>query len=866
MTDKQISRTKHLYNPEEAIGVIAAQSLSEPATQMSVSPKEKVIVKKGGIIKVLGIGMFVDSIVENLRTKVDGWDVCDISSEGVYVPSITDGENISWNLVKEVSRHNAPGKMLKLTTLSGRSITATESHSFVTRKDNRVVPVEGSSLRVGDRIPVMKYLPENCAYGLEVSEHVSGLKAEGGLLFSTRNSKPVPSRIDLDCAFGWFIGAYLSEGSCQGGQIGISNMEENFIMNVKPFAEKIGIDYKDRKRECAFGPSRTMTISSAVLSRLMTSLCGRTSGEKKVPDIAYSANESFVSGLLRGYFDGDGNVHPDRNIIRASSNSKGLIDGIALLLTRFGIFANKVKAKSQHGLLIPYKYAPLFLEKIGSDIPKKRHGLEMMASNAKRFWGRHSQDFTDMIGGFGDLFYSTAKKLGYPTRYVNNFTKRQRIGRTTLQRYAGLFESLAARRNVDIEPELSLMRTMYSSDVVWDEIARIESVKPDFEYVYDFTVPGTETFTTFDGIVTHNTMRTYHFAGTAGIQVTLGLPRIIEIFDARKELATPTMEIRLLDDYQTPEKARKVAENIKEVKLKDLLVSDVIDLTNLEIICKIDQRMLKELELGMEAIKKAIKLKKVSVETEGYELRVTSTTLDVKNLHKLKYKLLELHMKGIKGVTQAIISKENDEWVINTLGSNLKKVLRIEGVNPYRTTCNNIFEVMDVLGIEAARNAIINQSKYTLDEQGLDVDVRYIMLLADLMTFTGGIKAIGRYGIAGEKRSVLARAAFEETKKHLISASITNASDDLSGIVENIMMNQVIPAGTGSYSLIGHIPESAAKPAKVKAVKPKKSAAKKKPSVKKAAPKKVAKKKAPTKKTTKKPAKKPKSKKAAKKK
>ncbi len=344
---------------------------------------------------------------------------------------------------------------------------------------------------------------------------------------------------------------------------------------------------------------------------------------------------------------------------------------------------------------------------------------------------------------------------------------------------------------------------------------------------------------------TQMTMRTYHFAGTAGIQVTLGLPRIIEIFDARKELATPTMEIHLLENHQTPEKAKKVAENIKEVKLKDLLVSNVIDLTNLEIICRIDPKMLKELELDMEAIKKSIRLKKVKVDTKGHELRVSSTTLDVKNLHKLKYKLLELHMKGIKGVTQAIISKENDEWVINTLGSNLKKVLKIEGVNPRKTTCNNIFEVMDVLGIEAARNAIINQAKYTLDEQGLHVDVRYIMLLSDLMTFTGSIKAIGRYGIAGEKNSVLARAAFEETKKHLISASITKSSDDLSGIVENIMMNQVIPAGTGSYNLIGSIPEVAAKPMKEKPVKKaskpkagKKTAAKKaakKPAAKKAA-------------------------------
>ncbi len=310
---------------------------------------------------------------------------------------------------------------------------------------------------------------------------------------------------------------------------------------------------------------------------------------------------------------------------------------------------------------------------------------------------------------------------------------------------------------------------------------------------------------------TQMTMRTYHFAGTAGIQVTLGLPRIIEIFDARKELKTPTMTIYLLPENQSPEKAKKVAENIKQVKLRDLILYDVIDLTNLEIICKLDMKMLRELELEPEDIKKKTKLKKVKIEVEGDELRAASTTMDVKNLHKLKYRLLESHLKGIKGVTQAIINKEGEEWVIHTLGSNLKKTLKIKGVDPYRTSSNNIFEVMEVLGIEAARNAIISQAKYTLDEQGLNVDIRYIMLLADLMTVTGHIKPIGRYGIAGAKVSVLARAAFEETKKHLISASIRNEHDDLSGIVENIMMNQVIPVGTGAFTLKGDIPQQPAK-------------------------------------------------------
>ena len=339
---------------------------------------------------------------------------------------------------------------------------------------------------------------------------------------------------------------------------------------------------------------------------------------------------------------------------------------------------------------------------------------------------------------------------------------------------------------------------------------------------------------------TQMTMRTYHFAGTAGIQVTLGLPRLIEIFDARKDIKTPTMTIYLLPEYKSMEKARKVAEMVKQVNLRDITVSDVIDLTNLEITCKLDGRMIRELELTPEEIKKRIKLKRVKIEVEKDTLKATSTSFDIRNLHKLKYRLMESHLSGIKDVVQAIVNKEDEEWVIHTLGSNLLKVLTIKGVDPYRTTSNNIFEILEVLGIEAARNAIIKQAKYTLDEQGLNVDMRYIMLLADLMTVTGSIKPIGRYGIAGEKTSVLARAAFEETKKHLIAASIRKEYDDLTGIVENIMMNQVIPLGTGAYDLSGEVPKEPA----VKAAVPAEEEKPAKPASKKAEPKSAAKKKA----------------------
>ena len=792
---------KSTYDPEEPVGVVSAQSLSEPATQMSVSPHEKIILKKDGVISIAEIGKFTDSMVKEFGKKANDWDVCDLSSAGICVPSITDDEKIEWRRVLECSRHRSPEHLIRIMTASGREITATDSHSFVVRKNNRIVPVAGKDLGCGDRIPCMKFLPENCTTVLELRDVVGEGTAETA-------KKPLPEKLELNGHLGWIFGAYLAEGNCTKNYVSFSNVNEEFLSRIREFARTFGFTFNEYDNFRGFARGHDIRINSTHLSRLLEKTCGTGSRNKKVPDFAYSAHENFVSGLLRGYFDGDGNVHAERKLIRISSNSKELLHGICLLLARFGIFAYKKKAGHQHGLLIPYKYAPAFLEKIGFTIPKKMQGLEKMANLAKNYWNNKSQDFTDMIGGFDDLFLRAAKKLGYPTRYVNNFTKRQKIGRTALYRYIKLFERLAAEKNTDISPELILMRQMFSSDVVWDEIASIEPIKSDFEYVYDLTVEGTETFTTFEGIVTHNTMRTYHFAGTAGIQVTLGLPRMIEIFDARKEPRTPTMTIHIDQDYQSIDQVRKIAEQIKEVKLKDIVISNVIDLTDMWIKCRLDPIKVKEFDIDAAALPKRIKLRGAEAYYEGGNVTLKSKNLDIRSLYKMKYQLLETHIKGIKGVSQVVVSKEEDEWVINTLGSNLKQVFEIEGVDYARSFCNNMFEMYDVLGIEAARTAIINQAQYTMEEQGLGVDIRYIMLLADLMTVDGEIKAIGRYGISGQKASVLVRASFEETKKHLVAASVRGEKDHLKGAIENIILNQLAPIGTGAFDLIGRIPEA----------------------------------------------------------
>ncbi len=797
-TVKKLYR-ESIYDPYEPVGVVTAQSLSEPATQMSLDSKEKIILKKDGITATPEIGKFVDRMIKMAGFTENGWDVCDLSSYRIFVPSLACNEKIKWRQVLECSRHRAPEHLIRISLLSGRKITATDSHSFVVRKNNKIVPVKGSELVEGERIPVVRHIRDNCTQVLKLESFVDTCHAK----------KKMPDVLVLDRFLGWFMGAYIAEGNSTRYFVSISNTNPEFLSQIRAFAEHYGFTYNEYDNTRGFARGHDIRINSSLLSKFLKKTCGTGSKNKRIPQFTYGATREFVSGILRGYFDGDGNVSVGRKMIRASSNSEELINGVMLLLSRFGIFATKQKGK-QFSIIIPCKYAEIFRKEIGFSVKKKQEKLDMLCSMGTM----PRQDFTDMISGYGSLLMDVAKKLKYPTRYVNNFTRRGKIGRETLLRYINIFESRANGMKVDIKNEISLMKQMAYSDVVWDEIIKIEKVKPSSKYVYDLTVGGTETFTTFEGVVTHNTMRTYHFAGTAGIQVTLGLPRMLEIFDARKEPRTPTMMIYLEKEYQDLEKVREIANNIKEVKLRDIIISDILDLTELLIECRLDLEKIRALNIDVNRIPKMIKMRTASVKLEKDKLVVIPKKSDIKNLRKLKYNLLETYIKGIKGITQVVVTKEDNEWVINTLGSNLKKAFEINGVDKTRTYSNNIFEIQDLLGIEAARNAIIRQTQYTMEEQGLGVDIRYIMLLADLMTRTGRIKAIGRYGIAGQKASVLVRASFEETKKHFTIAAIKGETDFLRGTVENIMMNQVAPIGTGAFELIGKIPEAGIKPKK----------------------------------------------------
>lgn len=303
---------------------------------------------------------------------------------------------------------------------------------------------------------------------------------------------------------------------------------------------------------------------------------------------------------------------------------------------------------------------------------------------------------------------------------------------------------------------------------------------------------------------TQMTMRTFHYAGVAEINVTLGLPRLIEIVDARKSPSTPMMTIFLEKEYAYDrDKARELAWKIEATNIT-VLGSMSTDITEMKIIIELSSKALLQRNMTSEEVAGKIEEELgASVKIKGDTLILTPEEPSYRQLLQLVKSVQSVILKGIKGIKRVVIRKEEGgEYVLYTEGSMLKEVLAIEGVDATRTRTNNVNEIFEVMGIEAARLALIHEATETLKEQGLTVDVRHIMLVADIMTVDGDVKPIGRHGISGEKASVLARAAFEVTVSHLLDSGMRGDVDELRGVTENVIVGQPIRLGTGNVKLV----------------------------------------------------------------
>lgn len=297
---------------------------------------------------------------------------------------------------------------------------------------------------------------------------------------------------------------------------------------------------------------------------------------------------------------------------------------------------------------------------------------------------------------------------------------------------------------------------------------------------------------------TQMTLNTFHFAGVESLNVTTGLPRIIEILDAKKNISSPLMWVYLIDS-KNKEKAKNVAMLLKENRVRDVIENIDLDLEENILKLTFDLKILENLKVKISSVETKIKkldFGEISLGSNFIEIKMDSG-LEIQTLNYHKEQVLDVIVAGIKGIKDAAIITRSDEFVIQCKGSSLTNLKKFADVDLERSYSNDVFEVQKNFGIEAARNVIYSELENVVEEQGLDVNIRHLMMLADTMTYKGNIKGITRFGIIADKLNVLTKAAFETSIKHISRGALFGVSNKLTSITENVMTNQVTNVGTG---------------------------------------------------------------------
>jgi DNA-directed RNA polymerase beta' subunit len=601
-----------IANPSEMVGVIAAQSIGEPTTQLSASKDTKILISSddNNINQMYNgeIGSFIDNIIKQNHN-----DIVDLGNDSIvyqpknnyYIIGVTNDEKTKWNRILEISRHKAHGNLIKVTTKTGKVTTATLSHSFLKRIENGIVPIKGSDLKIGNRIPCAKYIPE-------IKNPMKTININNNLQI-------------LDKEFGQFIGSYLADGNVNGSSICISKDSQDVINQTIDIAQlfktkavikettKDGINIESQNIH--YNDKQYTTVStifkSAELAEFLINEFDTGSFKKKIPAWVFSSNKEFIYGILSGYFNGDGNVNgiPGKQIIRCHSVNEKLIIDMCLLLSYAGIFAAKGLEKKKNGgnnlhtLYITQKYAQIFKNLIGFSTNYKSDDLDKIIEHQVRDDKHSDKEEYDKIPELGNLIAYIGKKLVLPgqSRTYGRWINKESIGRKTLQNYVTIFENENKNKievkhykerisnkyydkiwtiedYEDIDSKINIIKQAIYSDIIWDEIIKLELIEDDGSYVYDFTVPGNDSFMVDCGILVHNTLNTFHLSGVSSAsQAVRGVPRMKELLHVSKNIKAPSCTIYLKEGVNKDvEKAKSVLNTLETTLIKDIIVSSKI--------------------------------------------------------------------------------------------------------------------------------------------------------------------------------------------------------------------------------------------------------------------------------------------------
>ena len=912
---------RSIVNPGEMVGMVAAQSIGEPTTQLTLNSfiyETPIIVRNSsGFIEKVEIGKFIEekiSICKNPEYYADKDTTYAPVADYYEIPSCDEDGNISWKRIEAVTRHpvineDGTNTMIKVITKEQREIVATKAKSFLKLVNGKIVGVNGSELKVGDYLPAstmpidftetthlnLKEIlpPTEYIYSSEVekAKEVMGeyrwwQKHQGKTfilpyrrsdtfvakisdkLRKGQNTKTefkpncvytlqsnginftIPENIELNYNFGYLVGAYAAEGCMTTHQLSISNNEMEYFAPIMELCEQWNITtkfYKHENKGQEGWTSQDIRIYSTLLCRILEKLCGKLSHNKFIHGKIIFSNKQCILGFLDAYIGGDGCVSTKGKNVSASSVSKELLIDVQQMFNILGIssFINKgaIVTKNNRGTL-----------------PENTHQIYVLNVNGNQ-----------------------VKKL-IPLLNIKLRYKQEKLQQLENHNYKYEVNEYSTIVVDEIDGHTTFRNKEHNEfeNLIFDRIISIEEVPNTTNYAYDLTIVETRNFNTYNGLILRDT---FHNAGVASkSNVTRGVPRIEELLSLHHPIKNPSLTIYLKpEDESDKQRASVIQYMIEYTKLAEIVKSigicfdpddmntlieedremmsqfnefekmvdecsgtvtddktKKIDRTKWIIRMEMDPEVMLEKNITMDDVNFAlvnsygseidcvysdynseklvfrIRMDKVVVEGKKPKVNPLDQSDQIYILKNFQEQMLTtIVLRGIKNIKKVILRKvkdnliekagsfvKNNIWVLDTIGSNLLDVLSLDYIDANKTISNDVLEVFDVLGKEAARQCLYNEMSEVLEFDGAYVNSHHMSLLCDRMTHSHKMVSVFRHGINSDDIGPIAKASFEETPEMFLKAARHAELDTLRGISANIMCGQEGLYGTSSFQLV----------------------------------------------------------------
>jgi DNA-directed RNA polymerase II subunit RPB1 len=338
--------------------------------------------------------------------------------------------------------------------------------------------------------------------------------------------------------------------------------------------------------------------------------------------------------------------------------------------------------------------------------------------------------------------------------------------------------------------------------------------------------------------LTQLTLDSFHSSGSITKTVVTGVPRFTELLSATEKPKSISATIYFKEPKPTSiEEARSIAGNsliyvvfkdlIKDFDVNDtkdnpiwysfvplLLNSTILDY-NYRVIFYLDANKIYNYNLSLKEVSIILRqlysdMQVIWSPTSLLEIhcfvniKITKDSIDPVYFLKscLVPNILNSPISGIEGIKNIFFTHKNNEWIIETEGSSLRKIFGLDWVDIYRTTSNSIWEIKQIFGIEATRLVLIQEFLSVISSDGTYIHSRHVELLVDAMTHLGKITSISRYGLSIDESGPIAKATFEESLSNFLTASTFGYKEDVKGVSASITCAKIPKIGTGKCDLL----------------------------------------------------------------